>query len=46
MVELDVEGMMCQKNCGTTVRNALENVPGVARAEVSFAQRRARIWTD
>eukprot|EP00752_Nemacystus_decipiens_P009679 g8648.t1 len=41
---LEVGGMMCQKNCGTTVRQALEGVPGVLRAEVSFAQRRARVW--
>lgn len=33
--ELTVDGMMCQKNCGTTVRKALEAVPGVSRAEVS-----------
>ena len=41
---LEVGGMMCQKNCGTTVRQALEGVPGVLRAEVSFAQRWARVW--
>ena len=43
-VELEVEGMMCQKNCGSTVCKALEAVPGVYRAEVSFAERRARVW--
>ncbi|CAM9299244.1 unnamed protein product, partial [Ectocarpus fasciculatus] len=43
-VVLEVGGMMCQKNCGTTVRQALEAVPGVSRAEVSFAQKRARVW--
>lgn len=41
---LEVGGMMCQKNCGTTVRKALEGVPGVSRVEVSFAQGRARMW--
>ena len=41
---LEVDGMMCQRNCGTTVRKALESVPGVARAEVSFAERRAKVW--
>lgn len=45
-VVLEVGGMMCQKNCGTTVRQALEGVPGVLRAEVSFAQGRARVWGD
>lgn len=43
-MELDVDGMMCQTNCGTTVRNALERVPGVTRAEVSFAEKRAWVW--
>lgn len=43
-VVLEVGGMMCQKNCGTTVRQALEALPGVSRAEVSFAQKRARVW--
>ncbi|CAN0347363.1 unnamed protein product, partial [Hapterophycus canaliculatus] len=42
---LNIEGMMCQKNCGTTVRNALEKVPGVSRAEVSFTRKSARVWT-
>lgn len=43
-VLLEVEGMMCQKNCGSTVQAALEKVDGVTRAEVSFAERRARVW--
>lgn len=43
-LELTVEGMMCQKNCGKTVKNALEAVQGVARAEASFAEERARVW--
>ena len=45
-VVLEVEGMMCQNNCGTTVRKALESVPGVARVEVSFPLKRAKVWTD
>lgn len=45
-VELEVEGMMCQKNCGTTVRTCLEGVSGVSRAEVSFAKKRARVWSS
>ena len=40
-IRLRVEGMMCQKNCGTTVRRALEAVPGVQSAEVSFAEQSA-----
>ncbi|GMF36045.1 unnamed protein product [Phytophthora lilii] len=42
-VELLVEGMMCQKNCGTTVENALRGVDGVASAVVSFEQRKATV---
>lgn len=42
---LEIEGMMCQKSCGSTVRGCLESVPGVERAEVSFAEGRlARVW--
>lgn len=42
---LEIEGMMCQKSCGTTVRGCLESVPGVERAEVSYAEGRlARVW--
>lgn len=41
---LEVEGMMCQRNCGSTVRQALERVSGVARADVSFVEKRARVW--
>ena len=43
-VSLAVEGMMCQRNCGTTVRNALLGVSGVSRAEVSHADKCARVW--
>ncbi|RAW28194.1 hypothetical protein PC110_g15420 [Phytophthora cactorum] len=42
-LQLLVEGMMCQKNCGTTVENALRSVDGVARAVVSFEQRKATV---
>ncbi|EGZ17463.1 hypothetical protein PHYSODRAFT_264310 [Phytophthora sojae] len=43
VVELAVEGMMCQKNCGSTVENALRGVDGVAAAVVSFEQRKATV---
>ena len=42
-VTLAIEGMMCQRNCGTTVRNALLGVSGVSRAEVSHADKCARL---
>jgi len=41
---LSIVGMMCQKNCGTTVQRALSSVPGVLLAEVSFEARAARVW--
>lgn len=40
---LRVEGMMCQKNCGSTVQSALSNVPGVKSAKASFATRSATV---
>ncbi|CAM9854602.1 unnamed protein product, partial [Discosporangium mesarthrocarpum] len=43
---LEVEGMMCQKNCGTTVGNVLKAVPGVEKVHVSFAERQARVWGE
>ena len=42
-VVLAVEGMMCQKSCGTTVANALRGVPGVQHAEASFADKTATV---
>uniref|UniRef100_A0AAV1U9M3 P-type Cu(+) transporter n=1 Tax=Peronospora matthiolae TaxID=2874970 RepID=A0AAV1U9M3_9STRA len=42
-LELLVQGMMCQKNCGSTVENALRSVDGVASAVVSFADRKATV---
>jgi len=35
--------MMCQKNCGSTVENALRGVDGVASVVVSFEQRKATV---
>ncbi|KAF1787943.1 P-type ATPase, cytoplasmic domain N [Phytophthora cactorum] len=43
VVELAVEGMMCMRNCGTTVQSALRSVDGVARAVVDFEQRTAHV---
>ena len=33
---LVIDGMMCQKNCGSTVEKALLSVPGVTKVIVSF----------
>ena len=43
---LAIEGMMCQQSCGSTVANALRNVPGVSRAEASFADHNASVWGE
>lgn len=43
VLELLVDGMMCQKNCGTTVENALRSVDGVLSAVVSFEKRLATV---
>ncbi|TYZ67966.1 hypothetical protein PybrP1_011874 [[Pythium] brassicae (nom. inval.)] len=42
-LELAIEGMMCMKNCGTTVQNALRAVPGVVSAVVSLDSHSARV---
>ncbi|OQR83904.1 copper-transporting ATPase [Achlya hypogyna] len=46
MVVLEVEGMMCMKNCGTTVQNALRNMPGVTSAVVDYAEHTATVVMD
>ncbi|ETK91580.1 hypothetical protein L915_04883 [Phytophthora nicotianae] len=42
-VRIQVEGMSCMKNCGTTVENALKNTPGVTDAVVEFNERAAYV---
>lgn len=41
VIHIAVEGMMCQKNCGKTVQNALGMIGGVLEAHASFAEQRA-----
>ena len=41
-----VEGMMCQRNCGTTVCNGLIGVPGAVDAGAVFDESRAWVATD
>jgi len=43
-VVLNIEGMMCQKNCGTTVHNALLKCSGVENAIVSFQHTSAVVY--
>ena len=42
MTQLDITGMTCE-SCAVHVKHALEQVPGVRSAEVSYAQGRARV---
>ena len=41
---LSIDGMMCQKNCGSTVEKALCSVPGVTKVIVTFLKKEARVW--
>lgn len=45
-VHLRVHGMMCQRNCGTTVRQALEEIPGCVVATSSFENSHASITVN
>lgn len=39
-----VDGMMCQQNCATTVQRAISTVEGVEYVEVSFPNAEALVW--
>jgi P-type Cu+ transporter len=41
VVHVAVDGMMCQRNCGSTVTNALLSLDGVISAGASYAEKRA-----
>ena len=45
MTQLQITGMTCD-SCAAHVKAALENVPGVQTAEVSYAQGRARLTME
>lgn len=45
MTQLKITGMTCE-SCATHVKAALENVPGVQSAEVSYAQGSARLAVE
>lgn len=40
-----IEGMTCEA-CATHLRTAIDDLPGVRSAEVSFEEGRARVWFD
>lgn len=44
--KLSITGMMCQRNCGTTVHNALVKVSGVNKVIVSFENSNAIIYGE
>ncbi|KAJ1429035.1 E1-E2 ATPase-domain-containing protein, partial [Ochromonadaceae sp. CCMP2298] len=43
-LEFKVEGMMCQKNCATTVQRTIAAVPGVEFVDVNFPNACALVW--
>ena len=45
MIEITVDGMTCA-SCTAHVKDALENVPGVNEAAVSYSTRKARVSAD
>jgi cation transport ATPase len=45
-VNIRVLGMMCQRNCGATVRQALEEIPGCVEATSSFENSYASITAN
>jgi mercuric reductase len=45
MIEMQVQGMTCT-SCESHVREALERVPGVRKAKVSYSEGRAQVHAD
>merc|ERR1711862_101657 len=45
-VRLLVEGMMCQKNCGTTIENALLSIKGALKSYASYELSYASVTID
>lgn len=43
---LVIEGMMCQKNCGTTVEVSIRSVDGVEKVLVNFQRKEGLVWGD
>ncbi len=44
-LELKIEGMTCQ-HCVASVKNALEKVAGVTKAEVDLEGKKVTIWGE
>jgi copper chaperone CopZ len=45
-VSLRVTGMMCQRNCGSTIQQSLEEIPGCVAAEASFEYSFAKVTVN
>ncbi|CAK4377627.1 unnamed protein product, partial [Aphanomyces euteiches] len=45
-IQLVVEGMRCQNKCATRIQQALEEIPGVKSAQVSFKDKQAIVDVD
>lgn len=45
-VNLRVTGMMCQRNCGSTIEQALEDIPGCITSEASFEFSYAKVTVN
>lgn len=43
---ITVHGLMCQKNCATTVEKALKQTKGIEFAKVTFRSKLAEVWLD
>lgn len=43
-LKLEIDGMMCQKNCATTVQKAIKLVENVSDCIVTYSSREALIW--
>lgn len=45
-INIRVFGMMCQRNCGSTIQQALESIPGCIEAEASFEFSYAKVTVN
>ena len=45
MIEINVDGMTCS-SCATHVKDALERIPGVSNASVSYPESKAQVLAE
>eukprot|EP01035_Chromulina_nebulosa_P025190 gene25190-32862_t len=46
VIQLHIDGMMCQNSCGSTVENALLSVTNVSFVQARFSHSDALVWGD